>query len=73
MRNLERYQQKVWNSKNLNGKKEAMKELIEDSHAKVMTKKKSLIKVERSKSMAEIDFFAANYGLAGEGLGMSNG
>ena len=30
MRNLEVHQQKVWNSRYLNGKKQAMKELIED-------------------------------------------
>ena len=72
MVDLEQYQHKVWNSKSLTEKKSAMLELINISHAKSDTKKKSIMKVERSRSAAEIDFFAANYGLAGEGLGVGN-
>ena len=70
MKNLTTEIQDVYAAKNLFEKKEKMQTLIENSHAKKETKKLSLLKLSWCKSNLEVDKFATNYMMSGEGLGV---
>lgn len=49
-------------------KKQAMRTLIEASHAKEEVKRKAYTDVERMKNTSKIDQFAFNYMASGEGM-----
>lgn len=67
MKNLEVFVKAVWNATTPATKREAMVELINNSHAKAETKRKALEQVDRL-SMGKMDKFAVNYMMSGEGL-----
>lgn len=67
MKNLEKELSSVWNASGFMEKHEAMAKLIQESHAKKATKEKALRDI-RSLSPRQIDTFAANYMMSGEGL-----
>ena len=52
----------------LEAKKEAMVEMINDSHAKAITKQKALAQVEYINNENKLLSFAYNYAMSGEGL-----
>tara|TARA_R100000808_G_scaffold24863_1_gene58885 strand:+ start:21616 stop:21831 length:216 start_codon:yes stop_codon:yes gene_type:complete len=60
--------QKIYEIKNPAVKKTAMEELIKVSHAKAETKTLALLKLERMFKPSDIDKFATNYVLSGEGM-----
>jgi hypothetical protein len=66
--NLEVELNAVWQAQTLEGKKVAMRTLIEKSHAKAETKRKALIEVDRATSVNKLDKFAFNYMASGEGM-----
>jgi len=68
MIDLSKFQQAVWAAKTIEHKRNAMLELIANSHARKETKEKAVNDTIREKSPTRLDFFAANFGLSGEGL-----
>ena len=67
MINLDKYVQHVWAARDLMSKRIAVHELIDASHATNETKKLSHLRVE-SMNKADLDKFASNYSLSGEGM-----
>lgn len=67
MKNLERELQLVWNATDWLTKHDAMANLISLSHAKKETKDKALRDISRM-TARQIDKFAVNYMMSGEGL-----
>ncbi len=65
--NLDQYVKAVWEAKDVNSKRSAMKDLINNSHAKSETKKLALFKIE-SLGLSQLDKFATNYSFSGEGM-----
>lgn len=66
MKNLEAFVQKVWTSTG-QAKRDAMVDLINSSHAKKATKTDALFKVTKL-SDKQLDKFAVNFMMSGEGL-----
>jgi hypothetical protein len=69
MKNLETELKNVWSATDLSSKVEAMTSLINESHAKKATKEKALRDIARMSSK-QIDKFAVNYMMSGEGMGV---
>ena len=67
MKNLERELKLVWNAPSWMEKYDAMSKLINESHAKKDTKEKALRDISQM-TARQIDTFAANYMMSGEGL-----
>jgi hypothetical protein len=70
MKDLSSHVKQVWGARDLMSKRIATHELIEASHATNETKKLSHLRVE-SMNMAQLDSFASNYSLSGEGMKVS--
>ena len=68
MLNLENNLKKINEATGLEAKKEAMVEMINDSHAKAITKQKALAQVEYINNENKLRSFAYNYAMSGEGL-----
>jgi len=68
VKNLTTEIQAVYSAKDFQSKKQAMLELIENSHAKKETKIKARLGLDLMRSPYQIDKFATNYMLSGEGL-----
>ena len=68
MLNLENNLKKINEATGLEAKKEAMVEMINDSHAKAVTKQKALAQVEYINNENKLLSFAYNYAMSGEGL-----
>ena len=68
MLNLESNLKKINEATGLEAKKEAMVEMINDSHAKAITKQKALAQVEYINNENKLLSFAYNYAMSGEGL-----
>jgi|TARA_R100000426_G_scaffold80127_1_gene57887 hypothetical protein len=68
MLNLENNLKKINEATGLEAKKEAMVEMINDSHAKAITKQKALAQVEYINNENKLLSFAYNYAMSGEGL-----
>ena len=68
MLNLENNLKKINEAIGLEAKKEAMVEMINDSHAKAITKQKALAQVEYINNENKLLSFAYNYAMSGEGL-----
>ncbi len=68
MKNLTQELQAVYSGKDLDTKRNAMLHLIEVSHAKKETKIKARLGLDLMRSPYQIDKFATNYMLSGEGL-----
>ena len=69
MKDLTKECEKVWSAVSLEAKRNAMTNLIEASHAKKETKLKALRMLPKMKAH-QVDKFAANYMMSGEGLGV---
>lgn len=67
MKNLETELATVWNAVGIIDKHEAMATLIKNSHAKKATKEKALRDIARMSSN-QLDKFATNFMLSGEGM-----
>lgn len=67
MKNLNEYVQKIWGEKSPQKKRELIKEMINFSSAKDMTKKKYLMEVEKMPDW-KLDFFCSDYSMSGNGL-----
>ncbi len=67
MKNLTDYVTAVWTAKTLNEKRDAVKSLIEASHAKKETKAKYLTNIQNLSSN-KLDQFAVNFAMSGEGI-----
>ena len=65
---LTTYVQNVWFAPTLQGKKNAMIELIEASHAKKETKRLYTAKVNIERNPSRLDTLASNYAMSGEGM-----
>lgn len=65
---LTTYVQNVWFAPTLQGKKNAMFELIEASHAKKETKRLYTAKVNIERNPNRLDTLASNYAMSGEGM-----
>lgn len=65
---LTTYVQKVWMAQDLQGKKDAMIELINASHAKADTKRLFTVKVNIERNPSRLDTLASNYAMSGEGM-----
>lgn len=70
MKDLTSHVQQVWAARDLPSKRLAVHELIDVSHATNETKKLSHFKVE-SMNLSQLDKFASNYSLSGEGMKVS--
>ena len=68
MKDLTQFVQEVFKATTLDGKKTAMLQLIDESHAKTETKSKARSQVEAIKSVVKMDSFAFNYMASGEGM-----
>ena len=68
MLNLENNLKKINEATGLEAKKEAMVEMINDSHAKAITKQKALAQVEYINNENKLLSFDYNYAMSGEGL-----
>ena len=66
MLNLENNLKKINEATGLEAKKEAMVEMINDSHAKAITKQKALAQVEYINNENKLLSFAYNYAMSGE-------
>ena len=67
-KDLTTYVQQVWASPTLEAKKQAMRELIEASHAKADTKRLFTFKVNNERNYKKLDSMASNYAMSGEGM-----
>lgn len=67
MKNLETELKSVWSATDLPSKVAAMTSLINESHAKKTTKEKALRDITRM-SAKQLDKFAVNYMMSGEGM-----
>lgn len=67
-KNLTNEVQKVWAAHTLEAKKKAMEELINAAHAKTETKRLALTKLSMFKSSNQVDKFAVNFMMSGEGM-----
>lgn len=68
MLNLETNLKKINEANGLEAKKEAMVEMINESHAKAITKQKALAQVDYISNENKLLSFAYNYAMSGEGL-----
>lgn len=68
MKDLTRELQAVYRIEDVETKRQAMYTLIENSHATAETKRKAVNDVERMRTVYQIDKFATNYVLSGEGM-----
>ena len=69
MKDLTKECEKVWSAVSLQAKRNAMTSLIDASHAKKETKLKALRMLPKMKAH-QVDKFAANYMMSGEGLSL---
>ena len=68
MKDLTQFVQEVFKATTLDGKKAAMAQLIDESHARDETKTKARKQIETIKSVVKMDSFAFNYMASGEGM-----
>ena len=68
MLNLESNLKKINAANGLEAKKEVMIEMINESHAKAITKQRALTTVNYINSETKLLSFAYNYAMSGEGL-----
>ena len=67
MINLQDYVNKVWETQDREEKIKILSSMIEASHAKKLTKLKTLRDMAHM-SATQLDFLATNYSMSGEGL-----
>lgn len=65
---LTAFVQNVWVAGDLDSKKAAMIDLINNSHAKAETKRTFIAKVQAERNPRKLDTLASNYAMSGEGL-----
>jgi len=68
MRDLTKFVNKVINTKDVDSKRSALVELIMESHGKKTTKKFAEFSALRLRNAKQLDAYAVNFMLAGEGL-----
>ena len=68
MRDLTKFVNKVINTKDVESKRAALVELIMESHGKKTTKKLAEFKANGLKHRKQLDAYAFNFMLSGEGL-----
>lgn len=70
MKNLEQQLASVWSATDLEEKRAAARKLIDESHAKALTKSRAILDLE-AMTGPKIDQFMTNYMLSGEGLAVA--
>lgn len=68
MENLTEVLKSVYEAKDIDDKKQLVLRLIHESSAKVKTKSAAIQAVKRMSKVTDLDKFATNYTLSGEGM-----
>lgn len=68
MKNLSEALKHVYNTSNIDDKKKLVLDMIQESSARTKTKSSAVTRVRQLSKAADVDRFATNYTLSGEGM-----